>query len=63
VRAHDSIPTAPVIVPDLVPGLEATHETFGRGIVLSIDGDRVEVDFGGHGIRVVRRDFVAILPA
>jgi ATP-dependent DNA helicase RecQ len=45
-------------VADLEPGEEAAHETFGKGIVLALDGDRVEIDFGGHGIRTVRRDFL-----
>jgi ATP-dependent DNA helicase RecQ len=43
----------------LVPGEEVAHGTFGTGIVLGIEHDRVEVDFGGHGIRTVRSDFVS----
>jgi ATP-dependent DNA helicase RecQ len=39
-------------------GEEVCHETYGKGIVLAITNDRVEVDFGGHGIRVIRRDFL-----
>lgn len=39
-------------------GEEVTHSTFGRGIVLAINGDRAEIDFGGHGIRTVRCDFL-----
>jgi hypothetical protein len=45
--------------PDFEPGEEVAHETFGRGIVLAVEGDRIEMDFGGHGIRTVRRDFLA----
>jgi ATP-dependent DNA helicase RecQ len=41
---------------ELEPGGEASHATFGTGIVLSVAGDRIEMDFGGHGIRTVRRD-------
>src|SRR5690606_1615987 len=41
---------------DLVPGEEVSHGTYGRGVVLSLDGERIEVDFGGHGVRTVRRD-------
>lgn len=44
----------------LEPGEEASHETFGTGVVLALDGDRVEIDFGGHGIRTVRRDFLTV---
>jgi ATP-dependent DNA helicase RecQ len=43
-------------MPHLTPGQEAAHATFGTGVVLSIEGDRLEMDFGGHGIRTVRRD-------
>ena len=39
-------------------GEEVAHSTFGRGIVLAINGDRAEIDFGGHGIRTVRCDFL-----
>ena len=42
----------------LDPGEEVAHETFGRGIVLEVTSDRAEVDFGGHGVRVVRTDFL-----
>ena len=37
-------------------GEEVTHGTFGRGVLLERKGERGEVDFGGHGIRVVRLD-------
>jgi ATP-dependent DNA helicase RecQ len=42
----------------LAPGEEVTHETFGVGIVLATSLDRVEVDFGGHGVRTVKADFL-----
>ncbi|HET7273815.1 MAG TPA: ATP-dependent DNA helicase RecQ [Longimicrobiaceae bacterium] len=41
-------------LPDLAPGEEVTHETFGEGILLDLANDRAEVDFGGHGIRTIR---------
>jgi ATP-dependent DNA helicase RecQ len=41
------------------PGEEVTHETFGKGIVLAVEADRAEIDFGGHGIRTVRCDFLS----
>ncbi|MEX2582779.1 MAG: ATP-dependent DNA helicase RecQ [Gemmatimonadota bacterium] len=41
------------------PGEEVRHTTFGTGVVLAIEGDRAEIDFGGHGIRTVRCDFVS----
>ncbi len=47
---------------ELEPGAEVSHATFGKGIVLAIEGDRVEIDFGGHGIRTVRQDFVVAIP-
>jgi ATP-dependent DNA helicase RecQ len=37
-------------------GEEVTHGTFGRGVLLERRGERGEVDFGGHGIRLVRLD-------
>jgi ATP-dependent DNA helicase RecQ len=40
------------------PGEEVAHETFGRGILIAMVSDRAEVDFGGHGVRVVRRDLL-----
>jgi ATP-dependent DNA helicase RecQ len=43
---------------DLLPGEDVTHETFGEGMVLAVIGDRVEIDFGGHGIRTVRVDYI-----
>jgi ATP-dependent DNA helicase RecQ len=41
---------------DLLVGEEVTHDTFGRGMVIDVQAERVEVDFGGHGIRTVRSD-------
>ncbi|CAN5710334.1 RecQ family ATP-dependent DNA helicase [soil metagenome] len=43
---------------DFLPGEDVNHGTFGEGMVLAVSGDRVEIDFGGHGIRTVRVDFV-----
>jgi ATP-dependent DNA helicase RecQ len=45
--------------PDLVVGEEVLHDTFGRGMVIDVQGERVEVDFGGHGIRTVHSDRLA----
>ena len=45
--------------PGLEPGMEVTHGTFGGGIVLEVRNDRAEVDFDGHGVRVIRVDFLA----
>jgi ATP-dependent DNA helicase RecQ len=42
----------------ITPGEEVRHETFGRGVVLAAMDDRIEVDFGGHGVRTVRPDFL-----
>ena len=39
-------------------GEEVIHQTFGRGVVLALEGDRAEIDFGGHGIRTVRCNFL-----
>nr|MBA3970200.1 ATP-dependent DNA helicase RecQ [Gemmatimonadota bacterium] len=44
--------------PGLEPGLEVSHGTFGEGLVLEVRGDRAEVDFAGHGVRVIRADFL-----
>jgi ATP-dependent DNA helicase RecQ len=43
------------------PGEEVAHDTFGEGIVLAAQGERVEVDFGGHGVRTIRSDFLSRL--
>ncbi len=41
------------------PGEEVSHDTFGEGIVLAARAaDRIEVDFGGHGVRTIRADFL-----
>ncbi|CAN5689829.1 MAG: ATP-dependent DNA helicase RecQ [Gemmatimonadetes bacterium] len=42
----------------LLSGEEVTHDTFGTGMVIDVQGERVEVDFGGHGIRTVRSDYL-----
>ncbi|HYH81443.1 MAG TPA: ATP-dependent DNA helicase RecQ [Longimicrobium sp.] len=39
-------------------GEEVAHGTFGEGMVMSIDGDRAEVDFAGHGTRTIRIEFL-----
>ncbi|HYJ79825.1 MAG TPA: RecQ family zinc-binding domain-containing protein, partial [Longimicrobiaceae bacterium] len=44
--------------PALAIGEEVAHATFGEGMVLAVHGDRVEVDFAGHGTRTVRIDFL-----
>jgi ATP-dependent DNA helicase RecQ len=40
------------------PGEEARHPTFGRGVVLAATEERVELDFGGHGIRTVSAEML-----
>ncbi|HEU0016609.1 MAG TPA: ATP-dependent DNA helicase RecQ [Longimicrobium sp.] len=42
----------------LGPGDEVSHETFGEGLVLAVSGERAEVDFAGHGTRMIRTDFL-----
>ncbi len=44
--------------PGLEPGVEVSHDTFGEGVVLQVRGDRAEVHFAGHGVRVIRADFL-----
>jgi ATP-dependent DNA helicase RecQ len=44
--------------PALAVGEEVTHGTFGEGMVLAVNGDRAEVDFAGHGTRMVKVDFL-----
>jgi ATP-dependent DNA helicase RecQ len=48
----------PDVVGDLEAGEEVMHGTFGRGVVLAAEADSVEVDFGGHGVRTVRSEFL-----
>ncbi|CAN5378379.1 RecQ family ATP-dependent DNA helicase [soil metagenome] len=40
------------------PGDEVSHPTFGEGVVLEVRSERAEVDFGGHGVRTIRGDFL-----
>jgi len=35
-----------------------THGTFGEGLVLAVSQDRAEVDFSGHGTRMVKTEFL-----
>ena len=44
---------------DVTVGDEVNHETFGEGLVLAVSGDRAEVDFAGHGTRMIRLDFLS----
>jgi ATP-dependent DNA helicase RecQ len=53
---------APAEALELHPGAAVTHTTFGRGTVLAVHGRRSEVDFGGHGVREVRRDVLEKVP-
>jgi ATP-dependent DNA helicase RecQ len=43
----------------LAVGDEVTHGTFGEGLVLAVAGDKAEVDFEGHGTRMIRLDFLS----
>jgi ATP-dependent DNA helicase RecQ len=54
----EEAPESAASTSDLEPGEEVSHDTFGLGIVLAAEQDRAEVDFGGHGIRTVRVDFL-----
>lgn len=40
------------------PGEEVRHSTFGSGVVLAVEGTKAEVDFSGHGVRMIRADFL-----
>lgn len=51
-------PTPGAIAAAIEPGQEIAHPTFGTGVVLAIQGDQIEIDFGGHGIRSVHADRV-----
>jgi len=42
----------------LLAGEEVRHETFGEGVVLEVNGERAEVDFAGHGTRVIRIEYL-----
>jgi ATP-dependent DNA helicase RecQ len=41
------------------PGEEVRHATFGVGVLLAIENEKAEVDFGGHGVRTVALSTVA----
>jgi ATP-dependent DNA helicase RecQ len=43
---------------ELGPGDEVRHETYGEGLVLALSGEKAEVDFAGHGTRMIRLDFL-----
>jgi ATP-dependent DNA helicase RecQ len=50
--------TLPVDFAELAVGDEVTHGTFGEGLVLALTHDRAEVDFSGHGTRMVKTEFL-----
>jgi ATP-dependent DNA helicase RecQ len=64
-RNVDAAPTVPAFLPDdelpegFRPGEEVQHATYGEGVVIGVNGDRVEVDFAGHGTRLIRTDFLS----
>jgi hypothetical protein len=58
VPALASAPSAPPAEGGLRPGDEVTHGTFGEGLVLAVNQDRAEVDFSGHGTRMVKTEFL-----
>jgi len=51
--------SAPEPVDTLSAGDEVSHGTFGEGMVLAVVGDKAEVDFEGHGTRMIRLDFLS----
>jgi ATP-dependent DNA helicase RecQ len=46
-------------LPSFYVGEEVSHGTFGEGMVLAVNGDRAEVDFAGHGTRMVKLEFLS----
>lgn len=42
------------------PGASVSHEVFGNGVILRLDGDNIEVAFSSHGIKTVKLDYLAI---
>ncbi len=42
----------------LTAGDEVSHDTFGEGLVLAVNAGKAEVDFDGHGTRMIRLDFL-----
>jgi hypothetical protein len=59
--ATDSFAPEPAgeAVDALSAGDEVSHGTFGEGLVLAVVGDKAEVDFEGHGTRMIRLDFLS----
>ena len=47
-------PHAAAAEPTLRVGEEVSHGTYGRGVVVALEGARAEVHFGGHGVHTVR---------
>jgi ATP-dependent DNA helicase RecQ len=64
-RSVDAAPTTPTLLPDddeaegFHPGEEVSHATYGEGVVIGVSGEKVEVDFSGHGTRLIRNDFLS----
>ncbi|MDB4948301.1 MAG: ATP-dependent helicase, RecQ family [Gemmatimonadetes bacterium] len=64
-RNVDAAPTVPAFLPDdelpegFRPGEEVQHATYGEGVVIGVNGDKVEVDFAGHGTRLIHTDFLS----
>jgi ATP-dependent DNA helicase RecQ len=54
------VPRGPAEEPVLRTGDEVAHGTYGRGVVMALDGERAEVDFGGHGVHLLRRDSLSL---
>ncbi|GAT66529.1 ATP-dependent DNA helicase PcrA [Planomonospora sphaerica] len=40
-------------IPDLSPGDRVTHDQYGLGTVVSVDGDKAKVDFGSGGAKTL----------
>jgi DNA helicase-2/ATP-dependent DNA helicase PcrA len=50
----------PRYIPELNTGDDISHQTFGRGTVVELDGDNAAIYFKGHGIKKLNLSFAPI---
>lgn len=43
------------------PGSKVKHESFGEGIIVRIDGDKIEIAFQKSGLKKIMKNFVTLL--
>ena len=47
-----------VVALDAGIGEVVYHQKFGRGVILSVDGEKLEIEFDNHGIKRVISSYI-----